>query len=582
MCFGELTSMFPEAGGIYEFCKQAYGYFWSFIIGWTTMLAGNITIAMLIVGAIHYIVPANVPLIKIPASLFFIFLFNYIAYKGMKTSAMMLVSFAFITLIAVFGLIIPSFFDINLGNFIPFFVKPPSIMFIAIFFIAETFFGWETATFLAAETKDGARVMPKALIWGTVIIAVIVLLSVITSLNTIPWQIFGASTVPLSDLAGVHYGATGVTVFTLLVYLAIIGSVAGWIVSAPRLLLAMAEDKLFLKQLAKIHPVNKTPHNAILFQTIFSTILVIVGAGSYNTLLHLLVPLVLIVYAAVLISLLVLRKKEPLMTRYFKTPFAWVGIPLTVLFLFGLVGGWLLNTHHAVQLAFFALSLVFLGVPIYLLLRLYYDPYIITKINGYIAPLSFIFDRFFITRSIKQEMFDLFDDSGDGGEGLRIYEYGANVGTLTEDIAHFVGKTGKVYATDVSKRALKIANWRLKKTGMENTTLVHDEHQVNRIHPDLPQVNGILSMGMLGYVQDIKKVLTEMHHILPEGGRICFCDYVDFFHILPNVNWLSQEDTIKELFSECGFRVIVKKNKSFFWNYLFIYGMKSEEDVPFA
>ena len=49
MCFGELTSMYPEAGGVYEFCKQAYGKFLSFIIGWATLIAANITISMLVV-----------------------------------------------------------------------------------------------------------------------------------------------------------------------------------------------------------------------------------------------------------------------------------------------------------------------------------------------------------------------------------------------------------------------------------------------------------------------------------------------------------------------------------------------------
>ena len=582
MCFGELCSMFPTAGGIYEYCKQAYGYFWSFIIGWTTMLAGNITIAMLIVGAIQYIVPANVPLIKIPICLFFIFLFNYIAFKGMQTSAMMLVTFAGITLITVFGLAAPGFLGFNVENFTPFFVKPIPFLFIAIFFIAETFFGWETATFLAGETKDGARVMPKALIWGTVIIAVIVLISVFTSLSAINWEIFGSSTEPLSDLAAVHYGGTGKIIFSLLVYLAIIGSVAGWIVSAPRLLLAMAEDKLFLKQLAKIHPVNKTPHNAILFQTIFTTILVIVGSGSYSTLLHLLVPLVLLVYSAVLISLLVLRKKEKERIRHFTTPFAWVGVPLVVLFLFGLIVGWLLYTAHAVQLALFALSLVFLGIPVFLLLKVYYDPEIIIKLEGSIAPLSFIFDRFFITQNVKAEIFNLLDTEGDGGKGQTVFEYGCNVGTLTEDIARFVGEHGKVFATASSIKALRVAKWRLKKQNIENVTLVYDEHQVNRIHPELPKVHGVVSMGMLGFVQDIKKVLLEIHAILPEDGKICFCDYVDFFHILPNVSWLSQEETIREIFSECGFRVLVKKERRLFWNYLYVYGIKAEEDVPFA
>ena len=48
MCFSELTSMFPKAGGVYEFAKQTYGRFWSFVIGWTTSIAGSVTISMLL------------------------------------------------------------------------------------------------------------------------------------------------------------------------------------------------------------------------------------------------------------------------------------------------------------------------------------------------------------------------------------------------------------------------------------------------------------------------------------------------------------------------------------------------------
>src|SRR3989338_10888696 len=58
-CFGELSSMFPEAGGVYEFCKQAYGRFFSFIIGWTAWLVGNITTSLTVVAAVSIILPAG-------------------------------------------------------------------------------------------------------------------------------------------------------------------------------------------------------------------------------------------------------------------------------------------------------------------------------------------------------------------------------------------------------------------------------------------------------------------------------------------------------------------------------------------
>jgi len=333
MCFGELASMFPKSGGIYEYCKQAYGRFFSFIIGWMTVVAGNVTIAMLVVGAVQYLLPLGAIWMKIAISLLFIFAFNYIAFKGMKTSAVMLVVFAFITLAAILGLTIPGLFKFNVGNFKPFFIFPASSLVLAIFLIAETFFGWETATFLAEETKDGQRVMPKALIWGTVIIAIICILFVVTSLGVMPWNIFGSSATPLTDLGILHYGGLGGDIFTILVYLAIIGSVAGWVVSAPRLLLAMAKDKLFLDHFAKIHKKNLTPHRAILFQTILTTILVIVGAGSYTTMLHLLVPIVLVAYSFVLVSVVVLRYKKPDQKRFYTAPFGKVGPIIIALFM---------------------------------------------------------------------------------------------------------------------------------------------------------------------------------------------------------------------------------------------------------
>ena len=134
MCFGELVSMFPKAGGVYEYSKQAYGRFTSFLVGWITLIAGNVTIAMLIVGAIQYLLPYNLPVQKAVLSLFFILVFNYIAFRGMKTSSFMLVTFSIITLTAAFSLIIPGLFKLEPANFTPFFVFPVSSIFITLYF----------------------------------------------------------------------------------------------------------------------------------------------------------------------------------------------------------------------------------------------------------------------------------------------------------------------------------------------------------------------------------------------------------------------------------------------------------------
>ena len=159
MCFGELVSMFPKAGGVYEFAKQTYGRFWSFVIGWTTSIAGSVTIAMLLLGALQYLIPIKYSFTYIPIAIFLIVIFSLVAFRGMETSTVVLVTFAIITLSAVIAIIIPGFINFQPGNFEPFFVFPAMSVLLAIFFIAETFFGWESAIFLSAETKNPSKII---------------------------------------------------------------------------------------------------------------------------------------------------------------------------------------------------------------------------------------------------------------------------------------------------------------------------------------------------------------------------------------------------------------------------------------
>ncbi|MBD3313650.1 amino acid permease [Candidatus Woesearchaeota archaeon] len=572
MCFAELSSMFPKAGGVYEFCKQAYGRFPSFLFGWMTLVAGNITIAMLIVGAIQYLIPFPVTGLKISICMFFILVFNYMAFKGMKTSAFMLITFSFITVGTLFALIIPGLIRLEPSNLTPFFVFPASAVLVTIFFISETFFGWETATFLAEETKDGAKVMPKALIWGTVIIAVICLLFVVTSLGVMPWQQFGGSTTPLTDLGTRHFGSMGGDVFTILVYLSIIGSVAGWVVSAPRLILALAEDGLFLKQFAKIHKKYYTPYKAIIFQTVLTSILVFIGFGSYETLLHLLVPLVLIMYSGVLLSLVILRYRQPDTTRYYRTPFGKVGPILVVLFLAFLMLMWLLETEGAGHTLMLGLSFIAVGLPIYFLIEMYYDPKIIVEVNDAFAYLALLTERIYLPHSVRRKIIKMLGDI----KGKKVLEYGCNVGTLTLWLAREVGPRGKVYAHSYLKYSPRITKRRVDKMGYKHVNVIVDDVP-DRVHPSIPKVDVAVSVGELSYIQDVRRVLTQINKRMKKGNRIVFLEYDKFFDIIPNRFWLGNDRKIREVFKGNGFSVHIYRKQGFAWQYIYIYGKKERD-----
>ncbi|HJN56841.1 MAG TPA: amino acid permease [Candidatus Woesearchaeota archaeon] len=578
MCFAELVSMFPKAGGVYEFAKQAFGKFTSFLVGWTAWLIGNITTAMLIVGAIQYLIPYADKIILVSISIVFVLIFNFMAFRGMKTSAVTLITFAIINLILLLSLIISGFFNFQPGNFSPFFVFPFSAVFLTVFFISETFFGWETTTFLAEETKDAERVIPKVLVIATGIIALISILLVISSLGAIPWKIFGGSTAPLADLANSMFGGTGMYIVTLGTYLVIIGAAAGWIVSSPRLLLALARDKLFITQLSDVHPKYNTPYKAIIFQTIVTSIFIVLASGSYNLLLTLLLPMVFLIYSAVILSLLVLRFKRPEIKRYFKVPFGKAVASLIIIVNIILIGVWFFTEKNALNFVKIGFSFLLVGIPIYFLLKMYHDPDSIVKVNDSFAYLTLLSENFILPKSVRKEILALLGQIKD----KTVLEFGCSVGTLTLDLAKKVKPRGIIYATDISRKEVKITHNRLKKKGHEHVIVIPDEHQMNRVHPDIPKVDAIVSMGMMGYLQDVKKVLKEMWELLPYGGKIVFVDYADFFRIIPNVEWLSKDEVIEKVFRKSGFSVYVTRKKGLFWNYIYVHGIKFRKDVPYV
>lgn len=88
---------------------------------------------------------------------------------------------------------------------------------------------------------------------------------------------------------------------------------------------------------------------------------------------------------------------------------------------------------------------------------------------------------------------------------------------------------------------------------------------------------------MISYIQDLRKVLEELNRLLPEGGGVCFVEYIDYFWILPNAGWLNDEKKLLELFQQTGFRVELVKIQGLFWKYLMIYGQKStHRDHPYV
>jgi APA family basic amino acid/polyamine antiporter len=302
--------MYPKAGGIYEFAKEAFGRFVSFLVGWTGWLIGNITTAMLIAGGVQYLIPTDSPglkTFKILICIGLLLIFNYVAYRGVETSAAMLTTFPFITIgLVLIPLIIISAIGFKFENLTPFFIHDGvfsniGIIYLTVFFISETFFGVESVLSLAEETKDPQKTIPRALLWGIGTVCIVALLLVFTSLGSFHWTEFSKLSAPYADVAASVLGELGRKVITVLTYMVMVGAAAGWIVTTPRLLLALARDKVFPPQFEALHYKYNSPYKGVIFQTITQIVLIFIAfstSSGYETLLHLLIPMTSTIHCA--------------------------------------------------------------------------------------------------------------------------------------------------------------------------------------------------------------------------------------------------------------------------------------------
>jgi ubiquinone/menaquinone biosynthesis C-methylase UbiE len=291
-----------------------------------------------------------------------------------------------------------------------------------------------------------------------------------------------------------------------------------------------------------------------------------------------------VMYAFTLLSVPILRFKRPELKREFKVPLGKIVPFFIVAFFFALVWIWVVSVPNASGILGVGISLIVLGVPLYLLIELYNDPNMIADVNDLLAYLTLLTERINVPKSVVKEIMSHMGEL----QGKDVLEYGCGVGTLTPELARVVGPRGTVYATSFSRNHLKItekrvghATWMSDGRVYARVRYIHDIEHTSRVHPEVGRIDAAVSVGMISYIQDLEKVLGEINELMPEGGKLCFVDYGDFFHVIPNVDWLENNQKIEKLFRDAEFSVQVKRKNGLFWSYIFIYGMKSARNVSF-
>jgi basic amino acid/polyamine antiporter, APA family len=286
LTFAKISTYFSKVGGFYVFLKEAFGDLPAFLYGWSMLIVintGSLAALSLVFTSYlssFFVISENTQLLIAIIAIALLTLMNVFGVKLGSIFASIFTTAKLLGIISVvgIGLIFGTNLDVNISN-ITFPENENNLSLISSFGLALigvsfSYGGYQHATFIASEVKDANKVVPKALILGILIVCLCYLTINFAYLKLIPIHSIATSGSVASDAISTVW-ILGGKFISFLIILSVLGTIGIYILTAPRIYFAMADDKLFFKKFAEIHPVYKTPFWAIIFQSIWTILLLI-------------------------------------------------------------------------------------------------------------------------------------------------------------------------------------------------------------------------------------------------------------------------------------------------------------------
>ena len=378
LTLAEVASALPQTGGIYVFVRDGWGRLPAFLLGWGQLVMiraaslGAIAITFSeyfhrVIG-IDPIAPEHVTQVRIGAAIA-ILLTGSFNILGVRLGA----AVTNVTTVAKYGgllFIILIAFAIGWpktgGYFTP--AVPAGSVSTTAFGLALVstlwaFDGWADLSYAAGEVKDPQRVLPRALIGGTLLVIAIYLLANVAYLAVMPIEEIRHSKLVAADVAQRLIGPKGVVFVAVTVMLSTFGTLNASLFTTPRIFFAMAEDKLFFPAVARVHPKFGTPWVAIALTAGLGAVFVMLR--SFEQLADAFVTAFLPFYALAVAAIFRLRR-NPDYKPSFRVPFYPV-VPLlfVVSVVYLLANGFINPASRWMTIGVFAVLLA--GAPVYYL-----------------------------------------------------------------------------------------------------------------------------------------------------------------------------------------------------------------------
>jgi basic amino acid/polyamine antiporter, APA family len=391
--FAEMGAMFPDAGGQYIYMREAYGDFVAFLYGWmifTVSIGGTIAALAagfsLYIGSVFPALAADHPALSLgritvgghemapTLTRGHLMAFAAIAVQtlinlfGVRAGAVLQnvatwVKFAAIAAFVVLGLAFGhgswGHYSVSLpaSSGVATTISGIGVALIAVFWAYD---GWVYITWVAGEVKDPQRNLPRSLILGLLLVGAIYLVINAVYLYALPMSGIVATTTVAQTSAINLFSAAAGRWLALMIAVSCFGAMASCILSGARVYYAMAEDGIFFRALAHVHPRWRTPVWSLALQAVWAAVLVFVL--EYADLFTYVMFMMVLSYVMTVAALFVLRRKMPHAER----PYRCAGYPWLPGLYVLLGGAWALNAlWQKPKDALIGIGIVLLGAPFY-------------------------------------------------------------------------------------------------------------------------------------------------------------------------------------------------------------------------
>ena len=384
----ELGAMFPEAGGQYVFMREAYGSFTAFLYGWVLFTAGNsaalatmgIAVALFLGQAIPSLAADHVLFATDVSGMHFkleqgsvvgiaaVVLLTIVNLRSVKLAAWLQNVTALAYLVAVVGIVLVGFafghgawshFDSSSRSQVgPITAAGLSVAMIPLFYSYD---GWEFLSWVGGEIKDPRRNLPRALIYGILLIIVTYLLANAIYLYALPPARLADTTTPAAAAVSILFSGDAGRWLALFIAIISFGGASVVVLGGARIYYSMAKDGSFFPGMTRLHPVWQTPVASLVAQCIWVCALIL--SARYDQLYTCFIFMMTLTYAMTVGAVLVLRRTQPDRPR----PYRCFGYPwLPIIYIVVAMAFVITTLFSKPRESLVGLGLAILGVPLYL------------------------------------------------------------------------------------------------------------------------------------------------------------------------------------------------------------------------